>query len=393
MEKTKFAILIVGYNRIKSMLRTIESVCKAYYGEDTVDLIISIDHSENDEIISAANGVTWNYGRKIVRYLPSRIGLKNHILSCGDYLEEYDALAILEDDIIVSPSFFSYMKAAVREYESDQNIAGISLYSFGWNPIFNAPFYPQMTDKDTYFIQFAQSWGQIWMKNQWNEFKQWYLENTDIFDKEYDGMIPKAVYDWPKTSWLKYHIRYCVEKNKYFVYPYISLSTNSGECGEHYDAISTRHQVPLQSIVKKKYEFASFSDGLKYDVYFENQSMSERLQVGKNELIVDIYGNKPIEKMKCEYHKYLLSSQIFDYEIVKSYALSMRPQEDNIVYGINGDSIFLYNLGIDRKNKVNKRKHIVCKWNYYTKERFVMLEEIVPVFMEKIRNMLKGLLK
>lgn len=411
--EASFAIVVVGYNRIDSMLRTIDSVNRACYGEDKVDLIISLDNCGNDSVVKATDSVEWNHGEKIVRHFVDRQGLKKHILSCGDYLNNYRAIAVLEDDIIVAPGFYYYMKSAVSFYENDDNIAGISLYGFEWNPIGNAPFAPMKSRKDNYFINFAQSWGQIWMKKQWDEFKEWYLKNEDVFEKEYDGLIPKSVYGWSNKSWLKYHIRYCAEKKKYFVYPYDSLSTNAGEIGEHYAEHMTRYQVSLQHDIVSEYNFVAFNDddAIKYDAFFENESIarflanhevsdydadghgvddySNIIEANESEIEIDFYGLKSNFTGK----KYLLTTQLLDKKIVKKFGLSMRPQEDNIFFDIPGNEIFLYDLGSEESNKKKKSKQIYDMWNYYSHEKFVLLNEAIPVARRKFANLIRSLKK
>lgn len=382
---TDYAIVIVGYNRISSMLRTLESARKADYLGDRVDLIISLDNSGDLRVKEAADAFEWPHGDKKVRLLPERAGLRKHILSCGDFLNDYNAIAVLEDDIIVAPGFYSYMKNAVNYYGNDDNIAGISLYGFEWNPNFNSPFCPQKTSYDTYFMQFAQSWGQIWMKESFFKFRKWYEENTDCFDKPYDGVVPKSVYGWPASSWLKYHIMYCCMENKYFVYPYSAYSSNFTEKGEHYTEEATRFQVSLQHDVIKEYKFAPFLDGVKYDSYFENEGIAEVLDIADAKVAVDIYGSKPVP----ENTGYFLSSQVLNYKIVKSFGLSMRPQEDNILYNTQGDNIFLYDLTCRANNPKKKKEQIADKWNYYSREKFVMLDEAFPVAVPKFKNLIK----
>lgn len=41
-----------------------------------------------------------------------------------------------------------------------------------------------------------------------------------------DATLPQNLFTWSEKSWLKFHDRYCIETNRYFVYPYVSLSTN-----------------------------------------------------------------------------------------------------------------------------------------------------------------------
>ena len=120
----------------------------------------------------------WPFGNKIIKTYPKRMGLRNHILTCGDYVEGYDGIAVFEDDIFVAPTFYSFMKQAVEFYKDDDNVAGISLYSHMWSEYNKRPFVAEKKEYDNYFLQYAQSWGQVWMPKQWKEFKEWYKNNS-----------------------------------------------------------------------------------------------------------------------------------------------------------------------------------------------------------------------
>ena len=105
---SKYAVVVVGYNRVGGMLRLLESLEKAQYGEDKLTLIISLDNCGKSGPEEAAKSFVWSHGEKIVRTFPKRQGLRKHILSCGEYLKEYDAIAVLEDDLLVSPTHQIY---------------------------------------------------------------------------------------------------------------------------------------------------------------------------------------------------------------------------------------------------------------------------------------------
>ncbi len=72
-------------------------------------------------------------------------------------------------------------------------------------------------------------------------FKRWYEENKE-FDRADD--FPDFMTNWTK-SWLKYHNKYCVTQNKYFVYPYNSYTTCFSEAGEHSVVVFSNFQVPM----------------------------------------------------------------------------------------------------------------------------------------------------
>lgn len=333
----KLAILVVGYNRIPGMMRLLRSLEDAHYGNDRVTLIISLDNCGNDSVKAAADAFKWSHGEKVVRLFPERQGLRKHILACGNYLNEYDALAVLEDDLVVSPGFYAYMKQAVDFYADSDEIAGISLYTHRLNVNVNLPFTPAFGSGDCYFQQMAQSWGQVWMKKQWFEFIKWYEENEN--EPIAAENVPEFVAGWSKNSWLKYHIKYCIAENKYFVYPYASLTTCFNDPGQHSRRENNVFQVPMMTGAERKYSFVKFGEQeIRYDAYFERQGLGKALGVPEEMLCVDLYGSK----QNWANYRYVLTRKRLPYAQMKSFGLSMRPHEENVIGAIEGDEIFLY---------------------------------------------------
>lgn len=359
---SKLAILIVGYNRPGNLKRLLQSLDDADYQGDNVDLLISIDKSGDDSVERVASKHIWIHGKKKVYTYPKRMGLKNHIIHCGTFLNEYDAIAILEDDLYVSPAFYNYMKQTVAIYKDDNNIAGISLYTHLWNPNpqVNFPFEPADSMYDVFFMQYAQSWGQVWMKKQWQDFIQWYDDNSG--EIPIDDDFPIYVSKW-NNSWLKYHIKYCVEKNKYFVYPYKSLTTCFTDVGAHNILGGNAYQVALCKKCRKQLVLPKFdvSDAVYYDVFFERQRIGFAVDINDNELIVDLYG---VKKINAKRYKYLLTMNTYPYSIIKQFGLHMRPHEENIIYNIPGNDLFLYKLD-GRVIEHNKQSATVKRYIYY----------------------------
>ena len=337
---SRFAIVAIGYNRAKSMKRLLLSLANGYYSEE-VDLIISIDNSGCEDVEKCAEEFSWRYGNKIVRTFAERQGLRKHILACGDYLLQYEALAVFEDDIIAAPSYFNYFTSAYEFYKDDDRIAGISLYGHAWNVNAVETFYPEPSKFDTYFIQFAQSWGQIWFKRQWLEFKQWLEENGEEVEEAED--IPLFVSHWPKNSWLKYHIKYCIRQHKYFVYPYTSLTTCYSDVGEHQRFENTLYQVPISMQKRDTWMFSPFNDdSIRYDAFFEREGIGKKIGIPENELQVDLYGTKK----SSQNYRYILTTKPLPYRIIKSFGLQCRPHEVNIELGNSGNDIYLYDTTV-----------------------------------------------
>ena len=178
--------------------------------------------------------------------------------------------------------------------------------------------------------------------------------------------LPKSICSW-KKSWLKYHTRYCIEHNKYFVYPYVSLSTCFSDAGEHTGDSMTIVQVPLLFGNKDAYHFAPT---VRYDAFFENQDLSSYLNIPPSELCVDIYG----EKNKRENLRYWLTRDIKDLKIVKSFGLKLKPVELNIIFGISGSDIFLYDTTQSAPNHLSAKPML---FERYLKNDFVGIRTLL----------------
>jgi hypothetical protein len=338
-------ICCVAYNRVNSLRRLLCSL-KAADFDEPVTLIISIDKSDSTEVEEFADSYQWIHGEKRVIKHSENIGLRRHVLSCGDLLNEYDALVVLEDDITVAQSFYTYVKQCVEKYKDCMDCAGISLYNFPLSYHNCLPFIPVHSDSDVYMMNCAQSWGQVWMKKQWFEFRKWYATHNEEFG--YLPHLPKSICSWPKSSWLKYHTRYCIEENKYFIYPYISLSTNNGDSGTHNKTSSSLFQVPLLEGAKSVFKL---TPSVRYDGFFENMNLADYIGVNPDELCVDLYA----EKGNREKKRFWLTSSHERYKIINSYALELKPWDVNVKNNIEGGQLFLYDTNYACKNKFSQK--------------------------------------
>lgn len=344
------AIVVVAYNRPRSLTRILKTIEKAIYPKDTnIPLLISIDNSGCNEVLQVAQSFIWTHGTKKIISHPERLGLRKHVLFCGDLTEQYDAVIALEDDLLVAPGFYSYAAQAVSFYKNDTDIGGISLYAYDFNEYAELKFIPISDDSDNYFIQTASSWGQIWTRCQWVRFRQWY----DAAPHSQNGHLPRKLLEWPETSWKKYFIRYMVSCDKYFVYPQVSLSTNSGDAGTNHGG-SSNFQVPLR-LGDKQYKFSHLKDSTSiYDAHYE---LKPACLSALNESLTDVdfecdfYGTKSLEDVKSSY---LLSIKQCK-KPMASYALSLVPAELNIAYELLGDDFHLAKTKTFTSVTANKR--------------------------------------
>lgn len=354
-------IVISAYNRPKSLGRLLTSLNQAAYSNQKVNLIISIDFSGSNEIFEIADSFEWIFGDKKIINHQTNLGLKQHILFCGDLTYEFGNIVLLEDDIYVSPFYLSYCYESISYFGNNSKIAGISLYNHIYNETAKLPFEAAKLDGyDNYFMQLPSSWGQIWTKNQWKEFKEWLKEYPDEFNFE---VLPENIKNWPKSSWKKLYSLYLIETNKYFVYPFYSLSTNFGDLGINFWKKNTQYQSNLL-LFDKKYSFVDIKSSLSvYDAYCENIKIGKLLNDKIKNICVDFYGSKNSNYLNFDF---ILTLKDLNLELVESYGLDLKPWEANIHQKIEGPSIKIYKnskpIRNTKKYNLDYRRELM---NYY----------------------------
>jgi hypothetical protein len=337
--KYRPVIVVVAYNRPKSLARILESL-KATEKLKDIKLIISIDNKEPDNlpVKDIADRFEWPFGEKEVIYQEKRLGLRQHILKCGDLSKEYGSVIILEDDLYVSPYFYEYAEQALNFYDNEDQIAGISLYGQPTVDMNEAPFKSIVDESDIFFLQFPSSWGQAWTNNQWIAFRNWLEKTPDISHIPISDVI---IYDWPESSWKKLFCAYLSDQNKYFVFPRISLTTNFNDPGTNYlESVNFDGQTPLK-IFDHPFRFKHVSDSLcKYDSYFELTPDSVKKitpSLKEYQFEMDLYGLKEPQKIKSEY---IITSRPVR-KFLSGFQRSLKPHEMNIILGLTGNDLFL----------------------------------------------------
>ncbi|MCR4589523.1 MAG: hypothetical protein K5668_01715 [Lachnospiraceae bacterium] len=367
----KPAIVVVAYDRARALERLLGSIGDAdYSGLSDVTLIISLDKSGNTEVENAVDSFAWKYGEKKVIKRSERMGLKKHILSCGDLCREYGSIIMLEDDLFVSPLFYHYTCAALEKVGNEDRVAGVSLYSHRFNVFARLPFDAVDDGYDNFYFRFPCSWGQAWTLNEWVSFREW-LDAHDGEDLKGNGM-PEPAAEWGSSSWLKYALKYVIEEDKTWFYPRISYTTNFFDEGEHSKEAVTDLQVPLSLGRKRDFCFSlPDQSGARYDPYFENEGLPFQ---------ADIYGLKRRDNALKEGPFY--SSEILPFGIRESFGLSLRPADSNILFRIPGEGISLYDPAVKR-NVRQKGSARLEKYFYPGMNRKKIMKLIGDRFLER----------
>lgn len=359
-------IIVVTFDRPRSFARLFESLLRADYGGRSVDLLVSIDGGARSEGMQAAIGpLDWPYGKCSIRRMPENYGLRRHILHCGDECANYEAIILLEDDIVVGPGFYRFARWASRHYSDDDRVAGISLYAPAFNEMAALPFAPAPSSHPVYALQSAQSWGQCWTKAMWIEFRTWYDANAGVLQSAAD--MPDRIYSWPESSWKKYAMKYLALTGRTWIYPFVSHSTNCSEVGTHNRQQTALFQVPLAADWDETV-VAKLDQLVQYDIYFERENVPLAAKIASGltgNVQLDLYGTR----QEIVGPANLLTVRQLPREPLVSFGLNFRPHEMNAALAMLGADASLYriaegetvDLSAYRKNDVS-RYHSNLDW-------------------------------
>lgn len=347
-------IVVVAYNRANALERILRSLSHAFYSYSRITLVISIDFGGSLNVAKVAQDFEWNFGNKEIIIHSENLGLKKHILACGDLTETYGSVIILEDDLFVSPLFYDFTVQALRFFSSDSSICGISLYAYNFNENIEIAFCPLDDGYDNVFIQTASSWGQAWTYSQWSVFRSWLSKNEETIFSKHDS-FPAKILEWPDTSWKKYYIRYMIDEEKYLVFPRTSLTTNFGDHGENHSSTSN-FQVNFL-VNKRSFRFSTLEESKSvYDSFFEispHSLKSLNPQLEDIQFDCDLYGTKKLSDFKYDYALTIRDS----INPLQSYTMALMPCELNIAFNISGD---FFNLSlVEDLGKVSHLKQLL----------------------------------
>ncbi len=326
------AIVVVGYNRPRSLERLLRSLASAVYPPDPVPLVISIDGAHPGSL-EVAHAFAFPHGPKTV-LARERLGLVDHILACGDLVEEHGRLVMLEDDLVASPHFFRWATAALDFHADDDRVGGISLYRYAVTESCPAPFEPLDDGSDVHFIQIAASWGQAWTREQWRRFRTWDAAHGP---EQVRALLPGYMRRWHGPSWKRRFVAHLVATGRSFVFPPVALTTNYHEAGTSATTFGL-YQVTLEARARE-YRFVRAAESRSsYDAWFEMtpgclDTWTDAFRGYCYD--VDLYGVKDPEELAADH---VLTTRACR-EPIREYGLKRVPNLANVIEGVEGRGI------------------------------------------------------
>ena len=160
-------VALFVYNRVEHVQLTVTCLQKNYYADKT-DLIIFSDGSKSpkdfNDIANVRDYIQNISGFRSVQIIEqtTNIGLASSIIfGVTQILSEHSSVIVLEDDIVTSPAFLSYMNQALNFFSQNLKIWHISGFS---QPI------SQTGLGDVYMNRVMDCWGWGTWSNRWEFF-------------------------------------------------------------------------------------------------------------------------------------------------------------------------------------------------------------------------------
>ena len=158
-------IILFTYNRPLHTRQTLEALRNNHLFAESELFIFSDGYkSESDkndvlavrEIISSIDG----FKRTYIFENEKNIGLAQNVINgVSHVVNKYGKVIVLEDDLVTSPYFLTFMNEALNKFANEERIGHIHGYCF---PIPNLP--------DAFLIKWTGSWGWATWKRVWQKF-------------------------------------------------------------------------------------------------------------------------------------------------------------------------------------------------------------------------------
>ncbi|KAL7545880.1 hypothetical protein ACHAWF_009239 [Thalassiosira exigua] len=274
----KFHIVVLTKSRPNSLLRLLKSIQASNYGNDVVSVNIRIDGTDSK---THYTGESFEWPLKTVTGTQSG-GLRAAWL--GALTNPTGNAIILEDDVELSPVWYSWLTKAWKAYGDRDDLAGISLQR--QNLIPQKPFKKTsseteiVNDHQPFLYKLVGSIGFSPHPKRWREFLEWVAtKDLGTFDAHVEGLVTSDWYKNDKESiWTQLFIRFCEERGLYTLYINLpegkTLAAHWREKGEHFVegrgrdfglATIVKHEFPKTLV---KYEWDGVVSGRRTRAHF-----------------------------------------------------------------------------------------------------------------------------
>ncbi len=180
--KNMVPILLFTYKRLDALKKTIEAL-SANELADQSDLYIFSDGPKTEKDAAAIQKVraylktVQGFKNINIKASEGNKGLAKSIISgVSEVMKLSDKVIVMEDDLLTTSNFLTFMNNALTKYENEEKVFSVSGYSMNLNQDVN-------NTSETYFLNRGWSWGWATWKSRWDDV-DWEMKDYDIFKND-----------------------------------------------------------------------------------------------------------------------------------------------------------------------------------------------------------------
>ncbi|HYA42159.1 MAG TPA: glycosyltransferase [Syntrophobacteraceae bacterium] len=217
-------VALFAYNRPDHLRRTVEALAKNDLASETRLIVFSDgNRSEADaravaEVRKYLAGAS-SFESVTVHERPRNFGLADSIVDgVTSTMELYERVIVLEDDILTSPVFLSYMNDALERYANEQKVMHITGYMFDidWKGL-----------PETFFMRQSSCLGWATWKRAWKHFHR---NGADYINRFTPVDIHRFNLDGAYDYWSQLLANYQGTMKTWAVFWYACVFSKGGLC-------------------------------------------------------------------------------------------------------------------------------------------------------------------
>ncbi|WP_081332063.1 glycosyltransferase [Aeromonas caviae] len=218
-------VALFVYARADHTQRTLDALAANPEAIDT-DLIIYADAARNENDLNkvkAVRDVITNVTgfKSVTLHLRNKnLGLAQNIIEgVSNVTQQYGQVIVLEDDIVTSPVFLSFMNAALNKYKKKSNVWHVS----GWNyPIKSNDNLPE-----TFFWRTMNCWGWATWADRWQHFKK---NPGELVNSWSSDDVKRFNLDGTHDFWAQVVANHERKLNTWAIFWYATIFSHKGLC-------------------------------------------------------------------------------------------------------------------------------------------------------------------
>jgi len=270
---TPAPIVLFVYNRLWHTRQTVEALQRNDLAEQS-ELFIYSDGPKNEEAVRNVQEIreylqTIDGFRKItIVNRENNRGLAANIIDgVGRIVEEYGRVIVLEDDLVTSPHFLTFMNEALDRYKDEKKVWHIS----GWN-------YPIETEglDDAFFWRTMNCWGWATWSDRWQYFEKNVEKTVQEFGKK---EIKRFNLDGTENFWAQVLANREGKIDTWAIFWYVTVFRHNGLCLN--PALTFVKNIGLDGSGIHCGKNRTFGEGLSFKahLHFSNPTAENRVAV------------------------------------------------------------------------------------------------------------------